>query len=63
MDSGRWGHTRQLGPTESWGGVIGEAGVTTVTDGSFALWEHGAVISMVALISIAVMMARDGRAL
>ena len=47
-----------LGPTESWGGVIGEAGVTTVTDGSFALWEHGAVISMVALISIAVMMAR-----
>ena len=47
-----------LGPTESWGGVIGEAGVTTVTDGSFALWEHGAVISMVALMSIAVMMAR-----
>ena len=47
-----------LGATESWGGTIGEAGVTTVTDGSFALWEHGAVISMVALISIAVMMAR-----
>ncbi len=47
-----------LGATESWGGTIGEVGVTTVTDGSFALWEHGAVISMVALISIAVMMAR-----
>ena len=47
-----------LGGTESWGGTVGEAGVTTVTGGDFAIWAHGGVIAMVALIAITVMMAR-----
>jgi len=47
-----------LGGTESWGGTIGETGVTTVTGGDFAIWAHGGVIAMVALIAITVMMAR-----
>ena len=47
-----------LGGTESWGGTIGETGVSTVTGGEFALWAHGGVIAMVALIAITVMMAR-----
>ena len=47
-----------LGGTESWGGTIGETGVTTVTAGEFAIWAHGGVIAMVALIAITVMMAR-----
>ena len=47
-----------LGGTESWGGTIGEPGLTTVTGGDFAIWAHGGVIAMVALIAITVMMAR-----
>ena len=47
-----------LADTEAWGGVIGVTGETTGTVGEFALWEHGAIISMIALLAIAVMMAR-----
>ena len=59
-----------LGNTESWGGVIGVACETTAaacdfTDATtsglevtYGLWAHGALISRVALIAIAIMMAR-----
>lgn len=48
-----------LGDTESWGGTIGVVGETTAASSAeFAIYAHGAVISMVALIAIAIMMAR-----
>jgi AGZA family xanthine/uracil permease-like MFS transporter len=47
-----------LGGTESWGGTVGVTDVSTVTGGDFAIWAHGGVIAMVALIAITVMMAR-----
>ena len=59
-----------IGDTESWGGVIGTACETTAAgcdftadtigaDISVGLLAHGAIISMVALLLIAVLMARN----
>ncbi len=48
-----------LADTEAWGGTIGVVGETTAaTSADFAIYAHGAVISMVALIAIAILMAR-----
>ncbi len=48
-----------LADTEAWGGTIGEVGVSTAaSSGEFAIYAHGAIISMIALIAIAIMMAR-----
>ncbi len=48
-----------LADTEAWGGTIGEVGVSTAaSSGEFAIYAHGAIISMVALIAITIMMAR-----
>ena len=48
-----------LADTEAWGGTIGVVGETTAASSAdFAIYAHGAVISMVALIAIAILMAR-----